>query len=128
MVIPMYKKNLKNLSRFITVCITSFIVSIILGQLISSFNGYHFRDVIFVEGILILMIGIFSAIGGNPMSLSLQDFGQINPQWLANISLETNEIDRKRIVDSCKVIINIDIINLSLMIGGFIVLLISRIL
>ncbi|GAA0762946.1 hypothetical protein GCM10008907_33040 [Clostridium sartagoforme] len=126
--IPMYKKNLKNLSRFITVCITSFIVSIILGQLISSFNGYHFRDVIFVEGILILMIGIFSAIGGNPMSLSLQDFGQINPQWLANISLETNEIDRKRIVDSCKVIINIDIINLSLMIGGFIVLLISRIL
>jgi len=127
-VIPMYKKNLKNLSRFITVCITSFIVSIILGQLISSFNGYHFRDVIFVEGILILMIGIFSAIGGNPMSLSLQDFGQINPQWLANISLETNEIDRKRIVDSCKVIINIDIINLSLMIGGFIVLLISRIL
>ncbi|EOR26835.1 hypothetical protein A500_06736 [Clostridium sartagoforme AAU1] len=74
------------------------------------------------------MIGIFSAIGGNPMSLSLQDFGQINPQWLANISLETNEIDRKRIVDSCKVIINIDIINLSLMIGGFIVLLISRIL
>lgn len=124
----MYKKNLKNLSKFITTCITSLIVSIILGQLISSFNGYHFRDVIFVEGILVLMIGIFSAIGGNPMSLSLQDFGQINPQWLANISLETNEIDRRRIVDSCKVIINIDIINLSLVIGGFIVLVISRIL
>ncbi|MDB1923231.1 hypothetical protein PMY08_11935, partial [Clostridium tertium] len=72
--------------------------------------------------------GIFSAVGGNPMSLSLQDFGQINPQWLANISLETNEIDRRRIIDSCKVNINIDITTISLVIGGSISLLISFIL
>lgn len=126
--ILMIKKNSKNLSKFITICIISLMVTFSLGEIISSFQGYNFRDVIFVEGIIILMMGIFSAVGGNPMSLSLQDFGQINPQWLANISLETNEIDRRRIIDSCKVNINIDITTISLVIVGSISLLISFIL
>ncbi|WP_291653580.1 hypothetical protein [Clostridium sp.] len=124
----MIKKNSKTFSRFITISIITLIVSFILGQIISSFKGYNFSDVLFVEGIIILMMGIFSAVGGNPMSLSLQDFGQINPQWLANISLETNEIDRRRIIDSCKVNINIDITTISLVIVGSISLLISFIL
>lgn len=124
----MNKKNLKNLSKILVISLTSLIIALSLGQFISSFQGCHFRDIIFVEGIAILMMGLFSSIGGNPMSLSLQDFGQINPQWLANISLETNEIDRKRIVDSCKVTLNVDIINISLMLGGTIILIISFIL
>lgn len=126
--ILMNKKNSKTLSKFIIICIISLMVSFSLGQVISSFQGYSFQDVLFVEGIIILMVGIFSSIGGNPMSLSLQDFGQINPQWVANISLETNEIDRRRIIDSCKVNINIDITTISLAIGGLISLLISFIL
>ena len=120
--------NKNNLSKFLVISLTSIIIALSLGRFISSFQGYHFRDIIFVEGIVILMMGLFSSIGGNPMSLSLQDFGQINPQWLANVSLETNEIDRKRIVDSCKVTLNIDIINISLMLGGTITLIISFIL
>ncbi|GAA0085107.1 hypothetical protein UT300007_15460 [Clostridium sp. CTA-7] len=120
--------NKKNLSKFLVVSLTSLIIALSLGQFISIFQGYHFRDIIFVEGIAILMMGVFSSIGGNPMSLSLQDLGQINPQWLANISLETNEIDRRRIVDSCKVTLNIDIINISLMLSGIITLIISFIL
>ncbi|MCR1949659.1 MULTISPECIES: hypothetical protein [Clostridium] len=124
----MIKKNSKTLSKFITIFIISLIVSFSLGEIISNFKGYNFRDVLFVEGIIILMMGIFSAVGGNPMSLSLQDFGRINPQWLANISLETNEIDRRRIIDSCKVNINIDITTVSLVIGGLISSLISSIL
>ena len=96
--------------------------------MILDLKGFNLKDVLFVEGILILMIVLFSSIGGNYQSLSLQEFGQVNPQYFANIVLETNVAEKEKIVSASNIQINMDLISSSVMIGSIVVLISSYLL
>ena len=92
----MIKSNSRSIKKFISISIIHLVFLFIIGGVISNFKGFELRDVLFVEGILILMIGIFSSMGGSTQSLSLQEFGQINPQYFTNIILEGNTFKKRK--------------------------------
>ncbi len=126
--ILMIKNNSKSLKTFILIFIANLVSLFLMAGIISSLKGFNLKDVLFVEGILILMIVLFSSIGGNYQSLSLQEFGQVNPQYFANIVLETNVAEKEKIVSASNIQINMDLISSSVMIGSIVVLISSYLL
>ena len=124
----MIKNNSKSLKTFILIFIANLVSLFLMAGIISSLKGFNLKDVLFVEGILILMIVLFSSIGGNYQSLSLQEFGQVNPQYFANIVLETNVAEKEKIVSASNIQINMDLISSSVMIGSIVVLISSYLL
>lgn len=124
----MMKNNSKRFKKFIPIFVVSLLSLFLLGAIISSINGFQLRDVVFVEGILILMIGIFSSISGSTQNLSLQEFGQINPQYFANIILDSSSIKKEKSLVASNIQINIDLVNTSIIVGAIIALIISFLL
>lgn len=124
----MMKNNSKRFKKFIPIFVVSLLSLFLLGAIISNINGFQLRDVVFVEGILILMIGIFSSISGSTQNLSLQEFGQINPQYFANIILDSSSIKKEKSLVASNIQINIDLVSTSIMIGAIIALIISFLL
>ena len=128
MVIFMMKKNSKSLKNFSWIFISNLVFLFLIAGVISSLKGYQFKDVLFVEGILVFMVSVLSSIDGKPLSLSLQEFGQVNPQYFASIVLESNAAEKERIISSSNISIKMDIVSTSIMIGSIIVLIISYLL
>ena len=128
MVIFMTKKNSKGLKNFSWIFISNLVFLFLIAGVISSLKGYQFKDVLFVEGILVFMVSVLSSIDGKPLSLSLQEFGQVNPQYFASIVLESNATEKERIISSSNISIKMDIVSTSIMIGSIIVLIISYLL
>ncbi len=128
MVIFMIKKNSKSLKNFSWIFISNLVFLFLIAGVISSLKGYQFKDVLFVEGILVFMVSVLSSIDGKPLSLSLQEFGQVNPQYFASIVLESNATEKERIISSSNISIKMDIVSTSIMIGSIIVLIISYLL
>lgn len=124
----MIKNNSKSLRKFILIFIANLVSLFLIAGVISSLRGFHLKDVLFIEGILILMIVLFSSIGGKNQSLSLQEFGQVNPQYFANIVLENNIAEKERIVSASNIQINMDLISSSILIGSIVVLISSYLL
>lgn len=124
----MRKNNSKSLKKFISIFIANSVSLFVIGGIISNLNGFQLKDVLFVEGILVLMIGIFSSIGGNTQSLSLQEFGQVNPQCFVNIVLESNSIQKERVISTSNIEINMDLVSTSITLGAIIALIISYLL
>lgn len=124
----MIKNNSKSLKKFILIFIANLVGLFLIAGIISNLKGVQLNDVLFIEGLLILMIVLFSSVGGNYQSLSLQEFGQVNPQYFANILLESNVIEKEKIAPASNIQINMDLISSSLMIGSIIVLISSYLL
>lgn len=124
----MRKNNSKSLKKFISIFIANLVSLFLIGGIISNLNGFQLKDVLFVEGILVLMIGIFSSIGGNTQSLSLQEFGQVNPQCFVNIVLESNRVEKERVISTSNIQINMDLVSTSITLGAIIALIISYLL
>ncbi|WP_291628104.1 hypothetical protein [Clostridium sp.] len=124
----MIKNNSKSLKKFISIFIANLVGLFLIAGIISNLKGFHLNDVLFIEGLLSLMIVLFSSVGGNYQSLSLQEFGQVNPQYFANILLESNAIEKEKIASASNIQINMDLISSSLMIGSIIVLISSYLL
>ncbi len=124
----MMKKNSKSLKNFSWIFISNLVFLFLIAGVISSLKGYQFKDVLFVEGILVFMVSVLSSIDGKPLSLSLQEFGQVNPQYFASIVLESNATEKERIISSSNISIKMDIVSTSIMIGSIIVLIISYLL
>ena len=124
----MIKNNSKSLKKFILIFIANLVGLFLIAGIISNLKGVQLNDVLFIEGLLILMIVLFSSVGGNYQSLSLQEFGQVNPQYFANILLESNVIEKEKIAPASNIQINMDLISSSLMIGSIIVLISSSLL
>lgn len=124
----MIKNKSKSLRKFILIFIANLVSLFLIAGVISSLRGFHLKDVLFIEGILILMIVLFSSISGSNQSLSLQEFGQVNPQYFANIVLENNIAEKERIVSASNIKINMDLISSSILIGSIVVLISSYLL
>jgi len=105
------------------------VISFGVSLLINKFMEYNLKDILFVEGIILIMIGIFSSIGGEPMGLSLQSLGNSNSQYVFNANLKIEELEKKiNKRDSRKVTISASLSGFSLIIGGVICIIINYIL
>lgn len=73
------------------------VLFLILGNVISKVLGYSLKDVLFIEGIILMLCGILSSIKGNPKGLSMQGLGSMNAQYISNANLEITKREREKI-------------------------------
>lgn len=74
----MNKREIKSLIKYIFFEILLSVILLLTGLVIVYFTNYNFKDFLFVEGMVVIILGIFSGIAGNSTGLSLQGMGQNN--------------------------------------------------
>ena len=121
----MNKSQIKPLIKCIVWGILWAIVFILIGFVIVNFTSYSLKDVLFIEGIVLVALGALSSIGGNPTGLSLQALGQNNAQYVANANLEVTKMEKQRHHDNIKTNLRSSFNIVSLIIGGSICIVIN---
>lgn len=66
-------------------------IAIILNKILN----YEIKNILFIEGIIVIMLGIFSGISGDSNGTSLQALGQNNAQYISNVNLEISNLTKK---------------------------------
>lgn len=112
----MKKDILKTIGKCILFGVMWFVVLGIIAMIVSSIKGYIVKDILFIEGIVFLMIGLFASIGGNPVGLSLQTIGQ--DITLINANLEAKRIESEKTASISKNTVSNSVGNASFIIAG----------
>ena len=123
----MEKSILKTIGKCVIFGIIWGIVLFGVALIITNFKDYELRDVLFVEGIIFVVGGVLSSIGGNPMGLSMQGLGQTNSQYIANANLQITKMEK----DKAKIIkttVAVGLSTVSLVIGGVLIIVINFII
>ena len=123
----MEKSILKTIGKCVIFGISWGIVLFGVALIITNFKDYELRDVLFVEGIIFVVGGVLSSIGGNPMGLSMQGLGQNNAQYIANANLEVSKMEKDK-TNNIKTTISAGLSTVSLIIGGLLVIAINFII
>ena len=123
----MEKSILKTIGKCVLFGIIWGIVLFGVALIITNFKDYELRDVLFVEGIIFVVGGVLSSIGGNPMGLSMQGLGQNNAQYIANANLEVSKMEKDK-TNNIKTTISAGLSTVSLIIGGLLVIAINFII
>ena len=123
----MNKTLLKSLANCILWGVLWTVILFITGYIIVNLKGFLLKDVLFIEGIIFIMLGIFACIGGNPMGLSLQSLGQSNTQYSTNANLEVSKMENTN-KSSFKNTISISINVVSLIFAGIACVIINYII
>ena len=123
----MEKSILKTIGKCVIFGIIWGIVVFGVALIITNFKDYELRDVLFVEGIIFVVGGVLSSIGGNPMGLSMQGLGQNNAQYIANANLEVSKMEKDK-TNNIKTTISAGLSTVSLIIGGLWVIAINFII
>ncbi|WP_195988365.1 hypothetical protein [Clostridium sp. D53t1_180928_C8] len=98
-----------------------------VALIITNFKDYTLKDVLFIEGIVLIMVGVLSSLGGNPMGLSMQGFGQNNAQYIANANLEVTKLEKDK-TSNIKTTVSIGLSTVSLVIGGVLAIILNFII
>ena len=123
----MEKSILKTIGKCVIFGIIWGIVLFGVALIITNFKDYELRDVLFVEGIIFVVGGVLSSIGGNPMGLSMQGLGQNNAQYIANANLEVSKMEKDK-TNNIKTTISAGLSTVSLIIGRLLVIAINFII
>jgi len=124
----MNKRDFKSLIKCISFGMLWSVILVLIGLAIVSFNNYNLKDVLFVEGIVLIILAVFCAIGGNSTGLSLQGMGQNNAQYLANANLEISRMENEKTKSNLRPMLNIGLSAVSMTIGGVICIIIDLII
>lgn len=124
----MGKRSLKTTIDYLALGIFWFAISTILGLFIVLSTRYNFKDVLFVEGMILIMVGISFEVGYERTWLSLQPLGSPNAQYVSNMNLEVAKIEEERKKNSHKVLVSRGLSSAPLIMGGAISLLVNFIL
>lgn len=89
--------NIKLLLKYTFWGVVWAVVFIILGFIIEKLSTFSLKDIFFVEGILLVILGAASCIGGNPLGLSIQALGQTNAQYAAYANLEVTKMEKEKL-------------------------------
>ena len=122
----MDKNQIKTLLKCIIWGLIWASVLFVIALAITKYLDYNFNDVLFIEGILLIILGVLSSVGGNPMGLSLQSLGQNNAQYVSNSNLEISKMEKSK--NNLKTTISTTLSMVSFIVGGGIVILISFII
>ena len=92
-----YNKMIQILKRvLISLMLSSlfFLLGYLLANPISNYFHTSFKDIIFYEGIILVLGTLASAIQGNPSGVNLQGLGMPNAVYISNRNLETSKTER----------------------------------
>ncbi|GAA0071173.1 hypothetical protein UT300003_26970 [Clostridium sardiniense] len=124
----MDKIQVKSLIKCVIWGIVWAAILFVAAIVISKYTEHVFKDVLFIEGIIFVIIGIFSCVGGDPMGVSLQGLGQNNAQYIGSANLEISKMEKDRGRNRFKTTISASISMISLIIGGILCIIINFII
>lgn len=123
----MNKTLLKSLEKCILWGVIWTIILFIIANILVNLKEFLLKDVLFIEGIIFIMLGLFACIGGNPMGLSLQSMGQNNAQYTTNANLEVSKMESTN-KSNFKNTISVSINTVSLIFAGIVCIVINYII
>ncbi|WP_195430506.1 hypothetical protein [Clostridium sp. D46t1_190503_E9] len=92
-------------------------VAALIGFIITKVTPYkNFENILFIEGIILVFVGIFASISGDPMGLSMQGLGQNSAQYAAIANLETTKREKEK--SNRKLDVALAVSTFSLILGG----------
>ncbi|WP_346938717.1 hypothetical protein [uncultured Clostridium sp.] len=124
----MDKSQIKFLIKCVVWGIIWSIILVLIGLGIVNFTTYNLKDILFIEGIILVILGVSSFLGGNPTGLSLQGLGQTNAQYIANANLEVTRMEKEKTTTPIKNNFKASINMISLVMGGVICIIINFII
>ncbi|MEG1797375.1 MAG: hypothetical protein RR262_12835 [Clostridium sp.] len=124
----MDKSQMESLIKCVVWGILWSIIFILIGFIIANFTPYILKDVLFVEGMLVIIVAASSSISGNPLGLSLQALGENNAQYVANANLEVTKMEKQKQHHNFKTDLRSSLNAVSLIIGGVICIVINFII
>lgn len=95
-------------------------ILVLIGFTITKYASFNLKDVLFFEGIIVVMFAALSSVGGIPIGLSLQGMGQNNAQYVANATLEAARMEKESKVKTLRKEFNKSTTMASLVIAGVI--------
>ncbi len=90
----MFKKYIKPALLILLYSLIFCGVGMLIAFLIANNFKYLINDVLFVEGGIVLVIGLLLSKSGNPSGITIWGFGQQNAQYIANLNLEVLRMER----------------------------------
>ncbi len=92
-------------------------LAVLVGFLITKVtSNKSFENALFIEGLIMIFVGISTSISGDPMGASLQALGENNAQYMAIANLEVSKMEKKK--SNVKRNIAFALSTFSLLIGG----------
>ena len=92
-------------------------VAVLIWFIITKVTAYkNFENILFIEGIILVFVGIFASISGDPMGLSMQGLGQNSAQYSASANLEVTKMEREK--SNRKLDVALAVSTFSLILGG----------
>jgi hypothetical protein len=120
----MNRNILKTLAKCLIFGVILAIVLYFLGNILTKKDMFkELESALFFEGIISIIIGLFSAMSGNPNGLSLQGSGSNNAGYISHMNIEVTKHEREKVKVKTDFILGIS--SLSLIIGGVITIIIS---
>ncbi|MGL5351750.1 MAG: hypothetical protein ACRDA5_00345 [Clostridium sp.] len=98
-----------------------FILGFILALILVNSIKHNLKDILFIEGILLIAISVLSALGGNSNGLSINSIGSSYASVTASTNLEITRKERK--INPIKQTLLFSLSSLSLIIGGVLLIL-----
>jgi hypothetical protein len=96
---------------------------------IANRQSYKLQDVMFIEGLLMVIVGLMLSMKGNPSGISLNGLGQTYAQYNASWNLEVTRIERnstgyyKKFLQHA--VVEFAFSSLVIIIGGILIILFS---
>lgn len=120
-------KNLtSNLFKTLLFGIAWAVIAFIIAIILVKSKQYNLKDVLFIEGIILIAISILSAIGGNSTGLSLKGFGTNNASLTSYANLEITKREREK--NPMKQTLSFGLSSFSLICGGILLIILNYII
>lgn len=89
------KNFFKKAILLIVVSLIYFVIGYLAALLISNQFNYSLQTVMSYEGIILIIIGIFASMKGNPSGVDFSGIGQSNENGISFSNLETTRLERE---------------------------------
>lgn len=113
--------------RYLIFTIIWTLLALIISFVIGKITTFNLNDILFIIGLLFVIIGGMSSLGGDSRGLSLQGLGSNNVQQVNNANLEINKMINEKSSYSINNEILLSLSNGTLIFGGILTILISLI-
>lgn len=122
----MNKPLISSISKTLIFAVLWGLLGLIVGIILVKSKGYNLKDVLFIEGIILIAIGVLSSLGGNSTGLSMKGMGMNNASLISYANLEITKKEREK--NPMKQTILFGLSSLSLICGGLLLILINFII
>lgn len=124
----MDKSIIKSIGKNLLFSFVWTIIFCLIAWVITYFTKYNLKDVLFVEGIFIVILGLSVTFKSDSSGLSLMGLGQSNAQYLANANLEVTRKVNDNLKGNAASMFRHSFNGISLIIAGIVCVMINFII